>query len=103
MIFLVYSYNICQKVVCIEWNLNFVIMIWQNVKDKLPKKGQEVVIRYKGYCNLAIFNETESAFIVNVGADIQIRAKEIFWIEFNKPAKKVKKVRSTVTEGDATQ
>lgn len=76
---------------CVEWNLNFVIMIWQNVKDRLPKKGQEVVIRYKGDCNLAILNETKSAFIVNVGPDIKIRAKEIYWIESRNPGKKHEK------------
>jgi hypothetical protein len=66
-------------------------MIWQNVKDRLPKKGQEVVIRFKGDCNLAIFNETESAFIVNIGPNIKIRATDIYGIESNAPAKKVRK------------
>lgn len=73
---------------CIERNLIFVVMIWQNVKDSLPKKGQEVVIKYKGGCKLAIFNKAESAFIVDVGPDIKIRTTEIYWIEFETPAKR---------------
>ena len=66
-------------------NRNFSFMIWRSAKQSLPDEGQEVVIKYKGGCRLAIFDAADLAFIVNVGPDIKLGKSDIQWAESKVP------------------
>jgi hypothetical protein len=58
-------------------------MKWIRAKEKLPKNGEETLIRNRGIFNLAIYNQNESVFIAKNGDRFRL-SDDLLWSELKK-------------------
>jgi hypothetical protein len=61
------------------------MMHWKTAKDLVPGHREEVLIRYGGKANLAVFDESLRCFITRNGKKIDHRSTEVLWVRLMPP------------------
>jgi hypothetical protein len=62
-------------------------MKWVTAKSKLPRDGQEVLIRNNEVYHVAVFNEPGNCFVLRDGRKINISDTVIQWTTISPPAR----------------
>lgn len=60
-------------------------MQWNRPKDSLPKDKEEVLVRYGGIFELAVFDQSLKAFILRDGKTYTIDMINIQWLRLVTP------------------
>jgi hypothetical protein len=56
-------------------------MKWENIRDRLPADGQEVLIRQRSIVQLAVYVEEKNAFMLKDGALVPVKTETLQWLE----------------------
>ena len=60
-------------------------MHWIKAKEKLPADQEEVLIRYDGIFNLAVFNEAQHVFVLRDGGVLNAAKTNLQWLRLSAP------------------
>lgn len=60
-------------------------MHWIRAKEKLPADQEEVLIRYSGIFNLAVFHEKEHCFLLRDGKVCSAGTNNLQWLRLSAP------------------